>query len=84
MISELIIFKLHTFLGSNSTLFFSNWTLFQLIRSAHVSNLMNDIIAFNYSVRSALASNTNLKMATVITAVATCCHCKGTWMLEML
>ena len=23
-------------------------------------------------------------MATIITAVATCCCCKGTWMLEML
>ena len=29
-------------------------------------------------------SNNNLKMATVITAVACCCRCKGTWMAETL
>ena len=60
-----------------------------LIWSAHVSNLTNHIIAFNYSVRSALPTiikngycYPSCRYLLSLLAVATCCRCKSNWTLE--
>jgi len=85
-----IIFKLHTFWGSNCTLLGAVIAhLFSVI-----AHLFNQSEARTFQIRritlsllllcTIRPSNNNLKMATVITAVACCCHCKGTWMAETL
>ena len=68
---------------------FSNCTLISVI--AHLFNQseartfqIRRIMLSLLLLRAIRPSNDNLKMATVITAVACCCHCKGTWIAEML
>ena len=67
---------------------FSNCILF----GAVIAHLLNQSEACRFQIwwmmlslllfRMIRPSNNNLKMATVITAVATCCWCKSTWMAK--